>query len=69
MQRATRGAISAMRAKSGCVGIQEDCPRGMFWIAGQRDSIVFLKRNEPARLQSRDHLLDDRQLIALREVQ
>jgi hypothetical protein len=41
----------------------------MFWIADQRDGVVFLKRNEPARLQSRDHLLDDRQLIALREVQ
>jgi hypothetical protein len=40
----------------------------MFWIADQRDGVVFLKRNEPARLQSRDHLLDDRQLIALREV-
>ena len=69
MQRAPRGAISAMRAKSVCVGIQEDCPRGMFWIADQRDGVVFLKRDEPAGLQSRDHLLDDRQLIALREVQ
>jgi hypothetical protein len=41
----------------------------MLWIADQRDGVVFLKRNEPARLQSRDHLLDDRQLGALREVQ
>jgi hypothetical protein len=41
----------------------------MFWIADQRDCVVFLKRNEPARLQSRDHSLDDRQLSALREVQ
>lgn len=41
----------------------------MFWIADQRDGVVFLKRDEPAGLQSRDHLLDDRQLIALREVQ
>ena len=33
MERAPGGAISAMRAESVCVCIQEDCPRGVLWKA------------------------------------